>query len=314
MNEEKINFRVARDFGETFNISVKFLRKNFKLYFISILLLAGPFVLINSFSGAYYQSSLIDKASLVRAGRLYNVSAYSWEYFLSLLTQFIALLAIMCANYSFMIVYNEKGPGNFTVKDIAKKINDHMLKIISGFLVFLLLLVIFAVAIGVVIGLFGEASPILGIFLVFLLFIALLLTGPNIMWQLSASFLVILYENDIAFMAYGRAREVMKNNYWWTWLIVVCSSIMIFILSVVFSLPTIVITIIKMLAHTAVIEETSFIYELIFIFCTFCSTIIYSILYIICGFHFFSLLEKKDRKGLMESINEIGKTTNQNTL
>ena len=35
--KEKINFRQVRDFGETFNVSVKFFRQNFKLFFQSLI-------------------------------------------------------------------------------------------------------------------------------------------------------------------------------------------------------------------------------------------------------------------------------------
>ena len=109
MSEAKINFNVTRDFGETFNVSIKFLRQNFKMYFLTVILIAGPFVLLTSFASAFYDSSIITKTSLVRAGRLYNVSPYSIGYFLSVSSQFIAWLALMCTNYSFMLVYNEKG-------------------------------------------------------------------------------------------------------------------------------------------------------------------------------------------------------------
>jgi hypothetical protein len=309
MSEEKISLKVARDFGETFNISIKFLRQNFKLYFLSILLLAGPFVLLNCFTSAYYQSVMLDKAALVRAGRLYNVTSYGWEYFLTLFTQFIALLAVMCVNYSFMIVYEEKGLGNFVVKDVAKKINDHFIKIGSGFIVFFFLIIVFAVAIGTIIGIFGESLPFLAIFFAFLLIIAILLVGPNFLWQLSTSFLVILCENEIAFSAFGRTRYVMRDNYWWTWLIVVCSSLMIFIFSLFFTIPSIAYSWIKMLSNSTEVEETSMVYMLVIIVCTFCATTIYAVLYLICGFHYFSLAEKKDGKGLMERINEIGKPT-----
>ena len=310
MTEEKINFKVVRDFGEIFNVSVKFLRQNFKLYFLSMLLLAGPFVLLNSFASAYNQSVMLDKATMVRAGRLYNASVYGWEYFLTLFTQFIALLAIMCSNYAFMIVYSENGIGNFTVRDVAKKINDHFIKISIGFIVFFVLVTIFAVSIITIITMFGSASPVAGVFFAFLFIIAMMLLGPNLLWQLSAAFLVILSENEIAFSAFGRTREVMRDNYWWTWLIVVCGTLMIFVFSLFFSLPILALSWLKMLSNYSIEEDkTSLIYSSLTIFCSFCATMVYSVLYIICGFHFFSLAEKQDGKGLMERINEIGKST-----
>ena len=68
MNPEKINFRQTRDFGETFNVSIKFLRQNFKLFFQSVLFIAGPFVLISAIAGAFYQSNAINMFSITKLG------------------------------------------------------------------------------------------------------------------------------------------------------------------------------------------------------------------------------------------------------
>ena len=306
ISQEKINFKVARDFGETFNISIKFLRQNFVSFFICLLLLAGPFVLIYSFATAHYQSVILDKTALVRAGRLYNMNVYNWEYFLSLFCQFVCYLSLICTTYSYMIVYSEKGKGHFTVGDVLKKMNAHIGKIISAFLLYSFLTTIFVSAIFFIVGLIGDASSVLGILLVLSMLIGILLLGPNLFWQLNTIFLVIISENEIPISAFGRTREVMKNNYWLTWLIVVCASFMVSFLSLLFILPTSLYSIINLYTVSSSGEETSMIFIVISAICTFLATIVYAIFYIICTFHYFSLAEKQDGLGLMERINEIG--------
>ena len=59
MNQEKVNLQQARDFTETFNASIKFIRQNFKLFFQCILLISGPFVLLSSIAGAFYQANAL---------------------------------------------------------------------------------------------------------------------------------------------------------------------------------------------------------------------------------------------------------------
>lgn len=313
MDPEKINFKVARDFGETFNISIKFLRQNFRSFFICLLLVAGPFVLLYSFTSAHHQSVILDKTALVKAGRLYNINTYSLEYFLSILLQFISLLSLMCTTYSYMIVYSEKGPGNVTAGDVIKKINAHIGKIIGGFFLFFVLTVIFIVAIFFIVGIIVQSASVFGVFLIIFLFIGTLLIAPNILWQLNTAFLVILSENEIPLSAYGRTREVMKDNYWWTWLITVCNLFIISFLSTLFLIPTGIYSLVRLYTpSTGIAEETSVIYIIILALCSFLATLVYSVFYIISSFHFFSLAEKKDGTGLMERINEIGKKPTNN--
>lgn len=305
--QEKINFRISRDFGEIFNVSVKFLRQNFKSFFICMLFLAGPFILMYSFCSAYHQSVVMHKLALVKAGRLYNMSTYGWEYFLSLFLQFLSSLSMMCTTYAYMLMYQEKGRDNFTVTDVAKRMNEVAGKIIGGFFLFFFLTMIFVIAVVAIAGIIIQSSPVLGTFVVILLLISVLLLGPNISWQISTAFLVIIADNEIPISSYGRTREVMKHNYWWTWLIMVCSSFLVFFLAILFVIPETIYSLVVAYSTAQQIEETSVFYIIVLVVCTFLATLVYSIIYIICGFHYFSLAEKKYGTGLMERINEIGK-------
>ena len=313
IGEEKINFKVARDFGETFNISINFLRQNFLPFFICLLLLAGPFILIYSFVVAHYESVILDKNALVKAGLLYNVNTYNWEYFISILLQFISYLSMTCTTYSYMIVYSEKGKGNFTVADVVRKMNSNIGKIIGGFILFFLIVVIFIVAIFFIIGIISGTSPIIAGLLAFASLIGSLLVAPNIVWQLNTLFLVIIADDEIPMSAYGRTRIVMKDNYWWTWLIVVCSTLIVSVLSLLFAIPSYVYTLFQNYSTSDDASETSILYIFTFATCTFLATLVYSLFYIISSFHYFSLAEKKDGKGLLERINEIGKIQTNTT-
>src|ERR1035437_8039884 len=112
-NQEKINFFQRRDFGETFNVSVKFLRQNFKLFFQSLIFIAGPFVLISAISGAFYQSSALSFLSIAKTQHTNIFSQFGWAYFLFIGTTIISSLVITGTAYSFMICYLEKGPNGF---------------------------------------------------------------------------------------------------------------------------------------------------------------------------------------------------------
>ncbi|MFL5765285.1 MAG: hypothetical protein ACJ77K_15180 [Bacteroidia bacterium] len=305
--QEEIQFKVARDFGETFNISVKFIRQNFTSYFLCMLLLAGPFVLLYSISYAHYESVIQYKQSLYRAGRLYSFSKYGWEYFLSIVLNFISTLAVICTSLAYIVVYSEKGRNNFGATDVMKKMNSVLGKIIGGFLLYGFLVTIFVVAICFVVVMIIDASTVLGILICVVLFFAALIVLPNISWQMSTAFLVIIHEEEIPVSAYGRTREVMKDNYWWTWLVAVCSSLMFIFIALMFMIPEFVYMFIVNVSTGDEASESSILYIVVSTVCTFCATLVYSMNYIVTGFHYFSLVEKKDGQGLMLQINNIGK-------
>lgn len=305
MKKETINFRVARDFGETFNISVKFLRQNFKLMFQSLIFIAGPFILITAIAGAMYQSSVLT-SPLRSANPLANIGL---AYILFILASVVSNLVLLGTVFSFMLEYMEKGYGNFGVNDVAKRLRKNIGNILSVFFTFTFLIVIFA---GAMVGIFiaaGNASPIIVGLLAFMLVIAMLIVGPPIFWQLSVVYLAKMIDDDGVFDAYGRTRMVMKSNFWWTWVMVVCSGLAVGIISFVFSLPQVIFQMVLMISKIrGGNAETSIAFLIVATVCTFCVSLLYSILYVINAFHYFSLAEKKEGTGLMERINEIGQT------
>lgn len=305
MTKETISFRVARDFGETFNVSVKFLRQNFKSLFQSLIFIAGPFVLVTAITGALYQSN-----ALTLPIRSRNPFAQlGLHYFLFILASIISNLVLLGTVFSFMLEYMEKGYGNFNVNDVAKKLWANAGNILAVFFTFTFLILIF---IGAMVGIFiaaGNASPIIVGLLAFMLVIVLLLVGPPLFWQLSVVYLAKMIDNDGVFDAYGKTRLAMKSNFWWTWLIVICSSLALGIVSFVFSLPQVIYQMVLMISKIRGGDtEPSISFLIVATVCTFCATLLYSIFYVINAFHYFSLTEKKEGTGLMERINEIGQT------
>lgn len=311
MNQEKINYRVARDFGETFNVSIKFLRQNYKLLLQSLILLAGPFILITAISGAFYQANAIETMS---SGRTKNIfSQFGWNYFLFITASIVSNLVIIGVVYSFMIEYMEKGFGNFQLNDVAKRLTSNLGNILSVFFSLTFLIILF---LGAIIGIFiaiGTALPWLAVLLGFICVIGLLILFPPLMWQLSVVYIVKMTDNENVFDSYGKTKTVMKGNFWWTWVIVICSSLAIGVISFVFSLPQVIYQMVEMFSRMrGDNSEVSIVFLIVATICTFCTSILYSLLYLVSAFHYFSLNEKKEGTGLMERINDIGQKPEQN--
>lgn len=313
MNQEKINFRQARDFGETFNVSVKFLRQNFKLFFQSLIFIAGPFVLISAIAGAFYQSSSIEVSSLGPFSGGNPLAQYGWSFLFFMLAAIVSGIVLIGTTFSFMITYMEKGPNGFTVNDVAVKLLKNIGNILSVFFVLTLIaILIIAVVVGIIIGL-TTAVPVLGILFAIAFIFGMLILFPPLMWQLSVVYLVKMQEERSVLESFGRTREVMRGNFWWTWVIIVCSTIALGIVGFVFTLPQMIYQMVLLFSHMKDGGgETPLAFLIVATICTFCSTILYSALYVINAFHYYSLAEAKDGVGLMQRIDEIGNTSQNN--
>jgi hypothetical protein len=313
-NLEKINFRQVRDFGETFNVSVKFIKQNFKLFFQSLIFIAGPFILISSIAGAFYQSHSLTTVSVGHMGfRETMESNLGWLYFIFMAATMVSGLTLSAKIFSFMINYTEKGPGNFTVNDVSKTLIKNTGNVLSVFFTTTFLLILIVCVIVVITYVLIKSLPVLGVLLMIALFFGLLIIVPPLSWQLASIYLVKMQENKSLSESFSRTREVMRGNFWGTWLLMVCGLFVVMILAGAFKMPEIIFQLVLALSHKkSMVQETSVPFLIIATVCTFCSLLIYSCFYVISTFHYFSLAEKKDGIGLMDRINEIGNAPNDN--
>lgn len=314
MNQEKINLQQARDFGETFNASIKILRQNFRLFFQSILFLGGPFILLSSIAGAFYQSNALSMYSPSRILDMKNLlQQFGLAYLLFIIAALIANLMIMGTVFSFLMVYQEKGPGNFTVNDVGKTLRQNIGNILAIFFVFFAIGIVLVALLAGILYAIASAIPVLGVLVIIFLFLGILAFCPPFVWQFSVVYLVKMKEDKGVFESLGKTWNVLRGNFWWTWLIVVCSSIAIAIAGFVFTLPQAAYQ--MFIAFSNIrggTGEVSIPFLMIATVCTFCATLLQSVLHLVNGVHYYSLAEKKDGEGLIERINEIGNMPTNN--
>lgn len=316
ISDEKIHFRQDRDFGETFNITVSFIRQNFKHFFTSLILIAGPFLLISSIASGIYQATSIGLGKTIYLGNNYGFERYGILFFIYVGFAIIATIVSSGTCFAYMVLYNERGPGNFTVREVGNKVFRNIGKLLLSFFALMVLLTpvigIF-LAVGIAVTSSKMVLLIIGFFLIALAFAAI--TIPNIAWLASAIYIATLQENKAGFSAIGRCFQLLRGNYWWTWLIMFCSVIALYILVIFFSLPQIIYQVAITFIHASgSIEDTTTSVSFIIIttICTFLSTMVFSTLHLISGFHYYSLAESRDGTGLLARIDEIGNTRDTN--
>lgn len=315
MDTEKINFRQSRDFGETFNVSVKFLRQNFKMLFQSLLFIGGPFVLIAAIATGYNSYNVLSVPRAIYGENLFQqlFDNMGWPYVISTIASGIANTALIGVVFSYMINYMEKGPGQFTVNDVGKTFTRNLGKIAGIFISYTLIMILIIIVISVIAFGITTAVVVLGVLLIVGIVIGLMILGPPLLWQLSAVYLIRMQENKGVFESFGRTREVMRGNFWWTWVIIFCSVMSVMVIALIFALPQVIYQAVFTATHiSGEPRDLSFLFLIVSSICSFCIMIVYSIVHVVNAFHYYSLAEEKDGTGLMERINEIGKTPENN--
>lgn len=314
MNQEKINFHIARDFSELFNIATKFLSQNFKHFFKTIVFIVGPFVLLSAIFGAFYQAHALSFPKTALEGvsgrmQIYSnmLNQFGWQYFALLFFSFCSGLVMLTTVYSYMIAYDMHGPKNFGIPEVKALVLKNIAKTIKGFAIFFLIMVVVLLVVSIVLGIFVMLLKIFAVVIVLLFMLGLLFISPPYLWKFSTFYLPLMTEDLTVSEAFGKVRRVMEGNFFSTWLLIFSTILVLIILGLVFSAPVIIYQIILQVGGiTASDNTTPFI--IVTLICSFFSKFVYSVFYIVCGFHYYSLSEAKEGAALLNRIDEIGNT------
>lgn len=311
MNQEKINFHVARDFSELFNTTAKFVSQNFKHFFKILILVAGPFVLVSSTLGAFYQSHALKWSPGQGTQDIWNSLShqFGWEYFVLLIFSILSGLVLLTTVYSYLLLYDQYGPKNFDVTQVKNLVWNSITKVLRGFFTLMFIVCAIIAVMSIIAGILIAMVKIIAAIVIVFLMLGLLFIAPPFTWQFSVFYLPMLTdENSSVSDALQKVRRLMSGEFFPTWLLIVASFVFLMILSLVFTLPQIVYQFVLRTAFLQGNTTESIPFLIVTGICTFFGKFLYSILYIICGLHYFSLNEKKEGTALLNRIDEIGNT------
>ena len=309
MNNSTITLRKIRDFGSNISVSIEFLRENILPFYKSLAFIAGPFILISSIlSGIFlseFMSEIMDRsANPGTFGSSIFPENFSKYMLNSVLIQFIGMIAVITVTYRYLLLYPEYGK-NITFEILWKYVKKDFLPIIAGNLVFLLIVAGSTMILGssfLAIG-FLSGGWVLGL-LVFLAFIYLMIPCSFI-------YIIQLAENVNPFVAVQRAFYLIRG-YWFSTLgILVISTIIIYMINLVFSIP---LSVISVVTTVNTLDPTAAFSSPYFSVLNIASTVMSSlgiffalpVFYLSLGFQYFSIVENKEHVGLIERIELIG--------
>ncbi len=277
---EKIEFRKARDFGSIINDTFAFVRQNIAILFKALVFITGPLLLVQGVLAGLYSS----KSSLILSGGdTANPFAaiFSIEYLLLILCGLVSYTFITLIALEFITLYSEKGPGSVTVDDIWQAIRRDFWMIV-----------------------FTN----IGTFFV-VLFFMLLLVVPGVYFAIVMALvpMVRVQERIGFFAAIRRSSKLISGSWWFTLGLLFLMAIIVGMMGSVLALPSAGVSFLALLHK---VNESNHAFRVLFIITGILQqlTSMFSVVILMAiGFQYFSLAEKKEGRGLLRKIEDIGK-------
>ncbi len=300
MTQNKIEFMRYRDFGQILNSTFEFIRQNFLPLLKSLIFIVGPFLLITGILLGFYQKSVLT---------IFNITSFSQMGIIALLLIILIFLVtqmMLTTVYSFILIYLSKTEFTpISIEEIWDSVKQNFYKVLGLnaviFFLFLIYLTIFLLIIVAVSG--GTSGSGLGIFLFFILFILLVF----IMVKMCLAYMIMLYERTGIWASIQRSFYLTKNKWWFSFGLIFVLSLIQSLMGFIFQIPQYIIMVTTMfnsLDGSGVSGVTEILIMLTSIIAAF-QYLLFSLIIIALAFLYFSLVEQKEGKGLIERIESI---------
>lgn len=301
MNPQKIEFQKYRDFGQVINGTFEFIRHNFLPLLKSIIFIVGPFILLSGIFSGLYQEDIFSFNSTTTS--LSNFGIVSLLYLIAL---FLSMITMVSVVYSYVLIYLERTDESpIQIDEVWLGVKSNILKVVG-----------ITILIGIIIGVIGitfflplffifnvQSNPLAMIPIIFLVMIPIIYFSN----KLTLTYFVSLYENIGAVDSMKRSIFLIKNKWWFTFGLVIVLSFIQGFMGFLFQIPQYIAMITVMfnsMDGTGVDGVTEIIIIITSIIAAF-NFVFYAISLIAIAFHYFSLVEQKEAKGLIEKIESI---------
>lgn len=300
MTQNKIEFMRYRDFGQILNSTFEFIRQNFLPLLKSLIFIVGPFLLITGILLGFYQKSVLT---------IFNITSFSQTGIIALLLIILIFLVtqmMLTTVYSFILIYLSKTEFTpISIEEIWDSVKQNFYKVLGLnaviFFLFLIYLTVFLLIIVAVSG--GTSGSGLGIFLFFISFIFLVF----IMVKICLAYMIMLYERTGIWASIQRSFYLTKNKWWFSFGLIFVLSLIQSLMGFIFQIPQYIIMVTTMfnsLDGSGVSGVTEILIMLTSIIAAF-QYLLFSLIIIALAFLYFSLVEQKEGKGLIERIESI---------
>ena len=316
-NFKTIEFHEARDFSKKMNVTFDFIRQNFKGLGKSIIVIAGPSVLVASLLIGSFMGDLMNMTQAItlnpgnsEALQSYFLSVSVWVQAMLMFVFFLLSTVMSLATINnYLILYGEKRSSEIEVHEVWERVRDTFWMYLGSVILFGVMgMVAYIVLLVPVILLATAGTPWMLFFLIPLVLCALLYLFVGSM----LTFFIRGYERLGFFQAVGRSLKLVSGKWWSTFGLFMVLYMIMYFTSAIFMTPYYALTVISTLhqVEPASFGEVSSSMQLVTLICFtlyyMAQLLLSSLPNIGLAFQYFNLVELKESKGLMEQIETIG--------
>jgi hypothetical protein len=285
--KQPIELRRLRDFGQTINDSFTFLKENFKPLFRILFVICGLLILISTVSNVF---AYLNTSSLFMHfdANSYESSSRPAAYLISMLVNVFVLIItqsfIHLATLCYISVYLQKNNTTPTLAEVWGYFKYYFFRVLlAGILIFLLF----------VAG-----------------FVLCFIPGIYLLPPLYLIIPVIVIENTSFNFAFNKSFRLIKNNWWMVFGVIFIMGLIIAVVGSIVGIPISVITL-----GNKFLALKGFALPLIIFFSALRSLLLLAYVLPSIGvcLCYFSLSEEKEGTGLLDRIEKLGQTNNDQT-
>jgi len=287
MEETKLELQKEREFGDVFNATFAFIQQEFKPLGKAILVFVVPIILIMSIALVFFQTS---NMNMLRSydptnpsSVLQNLPGMFGGLFIYLVIVLIGQSVFAGVIYSYLKLYLQR-KGDVKFEDIFVELRKCFLPIVGASIL---------------------ASVVIFVGLMFCI-----LPGIYLAISLSMFIPILVIENNGFGNAFSRSFNITHKQWWWTFLIILVGGIMVWVVSFIFSIPSMIFGFTKMfhsirnhqnpyeMMTTGYIVYTSIVSAV--------TQLLYIVPYLLIGFQYFNIVEIMERPSLTQKIEQLG--------
>lgn len=281
MTQQPIRFKKERELGDILGTMFKFLRENYKDLFKALLKIAGPALLLLLACFVFYSIETVGSF-----GTTFNSGTAIISVFLLAISYLVYYAALNGTIYHSIKSYIQND-GKIIFSEVASGVKSDFGRLIA-------ISLISAILIG--------AGMIL-----------LIIPGIYLMVPLSMAPAIIVFNRKSTFDSISDCFDLVKDNWWITFASIIVISLIVYIVAIVFQIPTIIYSLVKILTsfnEGSVADPSSFMdtgYIVVNTLSSMIQYIVYGMTPIGFSLIFFNLNEKKNFTGTYETIRNIGR-------
>lgn len=316
-NFTAINYHETRDFSRKMSVTFEFLRQNFRSLMQSILLIAGPPVLIASlFMGSFFQDLLSASFAAGASGAnpfegFANSPTFWAQIGLTIVFFMISSVATVATVNNFILLYEEQKSSKIKVTDVWQRVRSTFWMYLgTTVLLYVLVMAAYAITAFILAGV-ALASPVL----VFFGAIGMVCALTYLLISASLVFIIRAYERIGFFEAIFRSFYLVRGKWWSTLGILFILYLIAGVTSYIFMIPGYVMTVVSSLHQVGTgatggpSGSEGTIIMALFTLYYMAQLLLYSLPNIGIAFQYFNLVERKEAKGLLSQIDSIGQPT-----